>query len=114
MTHAEYRLRFADACRVVGLRRVGTSDRYYLPRGAQLELVIRGRATSREAGHHVAAWTIHGDIDPADVDTLAKLRAATDHLPREFDPWGPSPRVLATMPDPHGFGTGAIDDTKGT
>lgn len=114
MTCDEYRERFAALAAEVGLRRYSVWDSYRTPSGARLELRLRGRAVDATSGYNVARWCVLGDFDPADVTLLEALRVLAAGLPERFGEWGVRETIPTTVREPHGWGTGAFDDTKGT
>lgn len=114
MTCDEYRERFAALAAEVGLRRYGVWDSYGMPSGARLELRLRGRPVDAMSGYTIARWCVLGDFDPRDLEMLEMLRLRAAELPDRFGEWGLRQTTTPIAREPHGYGTGAFDDTKGT
>lgn len=81
------------------------------PGGALLELVINTDRLATGTVHQPDLRIVRG-VKWHDLDCLVALRRCTEAMPLLVD--GPAPAFAPVAPRPSGFGSGAIDDTKGT
>lgn len=119
MTPTDYTAAFAAICADLGLPRIGSWDRWGLPSMAYIELRIRGVNFDRYSGANYARLIVSGDLDMrVDGPVLTALGERMAALPEHFGGWGVTTRdnapMAAVVPEPHGYGTGARDDTRGT
>lgn len=119
MTPTDYTTAFAAICADIGLPRIGSWARWGLPSTAYIELRIRGVPIDRYGGTNVARLIVSGELDMrVDGPVLTALGERMAALPEHFGAWGVTTRDTAPLPavapEPHGYGTGARDDTRGT
>lgn len=115
MTRDEHRAEFERIANGLGLMR-RTMDHYQLPGGGRVEYSQRGRgigAINSGADCVEMHWHMVGATREA-VPVLHALYVATAHLPVFFGLYERGRERLHVTAHPTGFGSGAIDDTKGT
>lgn len=120
MTELEYKAALAEIAQRLGMPRVGHYWRWHLASWRpQVELCVRAKSLDPMGvqGHLVALWRVWGDMTLDDIAGLERFRqAVAAELPEHFGEWGVAPVAVIPVaaPEPHGFGSGAVDDTKGT
>lgn len=119
MTERDYIDAVAAIAQRLGMPRVGLYARWHLPSyRPQVELVVRGQSLDPQGrtGHLLARWRVWGDCTLEDFAGLERFRAAiAAELPDSFGGWGGAPvQTPSIAREPHGYGSGAVDDTRGT
>lgn len=120
MTELEYKAALAEIAQRLGMPRVGHYWRWHLASWRpQVELCVRAKSLDPMGvhGHLVALWRVWGDMTLDDIAGLERFRqAVAAELPAHFGEWGgtPTAQIPVIAREPHGFGTGAFDDSKGT
>lgn len=120
MTELEYKAALAEIAVRLGMPRVGNYCRWHLASWRpQVELCVRAKSLDSNGvrGHLVALWRVWGDMTLDDIAGLERFRhAVAAELPEHFGEWGgaPTAQIPVIAHGPHGFGSGAVDDTKGT
>lgn len=120
MTEREYKDALAEIAARLGMPRVGNYTRWHLASWRpQVELCVRAKSLDSNGvrGHLVALLRVWGDMTLDDIAGLERFRqAVAAELPAHFGEWGGAPeaQIPVIAHGPHGFGSGSIDDTKGT
>ena len=111
VTSAEYIGRVVEVARKhrATVRETTSGANIVCPGGALVELYIDTYRAPSGAVHE-PGMALRG-VRWADLDCLVEIKRMVASLPKRVD--GPAP-TYAPVPGPSGFGTGAIDDTKGT
>lgn len=115
MTREENYAAFDKIAQSLGFKRLNSTT-YDIPGGGRLEYLHMHYPIDRYTFRLGSEWRLRS-IERESIPALAALHAATETMPMTFgevfDTRSEAP-ARAAVPKPSGFGSGDINDTKGT